>query len=153
MAKSNSWRNVSLKQTQERGCSAKVSDGRFLANDTHVLVCFTLQLSCTGTPQRETHQKTSGGTLQFLATSQTQTVWMPVLRQNTWRTRDVWRVEVGPHGVTEMELGLLVQRAVQSLWVSSLHWSTLSWERKLLLVFLLVPPADSDPRLRPGCLC
>jgi hypothetical protein len=42
---------------------------------------------------------------------------------------------------------LLVQLAVQHLWVSSLHWSLLPWERHSweLLMFLLVPPADSSP--------
>ena len=42
----------------------------------------------------------------------TQADWMHVLRHSIWRTRNVWRVEIGFHGVTETELGLLVQLAV-----------------------------------------
>lgn len=40
-----------------------------------------------------------------------------MLRQDTRRTGDVWRVEIGLEKVTETDLGLLVQLAVQCLWV------------------------------------
>ena len=40
-----------------------------------------------------------------------------MLRQDTRRTSDVWRVEIGLEKVTETDLGLLVQLAVQCLWV------------------------------------
>ena len=60
----------------------------------------------------------------------------------TWQTNDVWRVQIGLYGVTE-QLGLLVQLAVQCLWVSSLCCSSLPLERhSALLVSLQVSPAD-----------
>jgi hypothetical protein len=39
--------------------------------------------------------------------------WMPVLRQGTWRTHDVWKVLIGLDRETETELGLLIQLGVQ----------------------------------------
>jgi len=41
--------------------------------------------------EKEMHQKTSGGVLQFVVPS-VDSDWMHVLRQGTWRTRDVWKV-------------------------------------------------------------
>jgi hypothetical protein len=48
----------------------KTHDEGFFPNDMHVLVCFTLHSYSpfVGTPLRETHQKNSGGVLQFLDT-------------------------------------------------------------------------------------
>jgi hypothetical protein len=48
--------------------------------------------------------------------------------------------------VTEAELGLLIELAVQNLWVSNLDWSSLRWKRhseEFLLMLFLVSPADS----------
>jgi hypothetical protein len=45
-----------------------------------------------------------------------------MLMQGMWKT-PVWRVQIELDGVAETELGLLVQLAVQCLWVSSLQWS------------------------------
>lgn len=63
--------------------------------------------------------------------------------EDTWCLEGINRTQ---QTVTETELDLMVQLAVQCLWVSSLCWSSLPWERhswELLLAFLLVPPAES----------
>jgi hypothetical protein len=84
----------------------------------------------------------------FLLLLWTQADWMNMVKWNPCRGK-----ACGGHmsinrslRVTERLLGLLTQLAVQCLWISSLCWSTLPWERhsKELLVTLLVPPADSS---------
>ena len=104
--RADSWRNVSLKQTQvkdallKQACERTRNEGLF-TNDTQVSVRLTLLswAPFTGTPYRETHQKTSGGVLQLLAASE-DLGWLAewsqlrqtlVQRQDLWRTLDVWR--------------------------------------------------------------
>jgi hypothetical protein len=57
---------------------------------------------------------------------------------------DVWRESRTRQMVMEAKLGLLIELAVQRLWVLCLCWYSLLWERCSwkLLVSLWVPPAD-----------
>ena len=53
-----------------------------------------------------------------------------LLKQACERTCDVWRyINRTQRTVTKAELGLLIELAIQCLWVSCLHWSSLPWEK------------------------
>jgi hypothetical protein len=76
-----------------------------------------------------------------------------LLRQDPDEARhveDTWYLEGRnrtPQSDRDRELGLLVQLAMQRLWVSHIHWSLLPWERhnwELLLASLRIPSADSN---------
>ena len=62
--------------------------------------------------------------------------------------KDMWCLEgINRTPWSDKEFGLLVQLAVQHLWVSCLHWSSLPRESQsleLLLVSLQAPPADTS---------
>jgi hypothetical protein len=65
---------------------------------------------------------------------------MRVLGQDLWRTCDVWRViNRTQQTVTEAELGLLIEVAVQHLWVFSLIFDSL---REAQLRISGIPPDD-----------
>jgi hypothetical protein len=127
--------DVLLKQAHER-----THDEGILANDKHVLVYLILHL--WGLHGKKSAQKTSRDILQFLAISsdlgwlaeRCQLRQMHVPRLDPWRICDVWRdINRTWWTVVEAELGLLIDLAVQRLWVSCLPWERHS---ELLLAFL-----------------
>lgn len=74
-----------------------------------------IELQLSGCHREKRTKETSGGVLWFAATPSTWADGMHVLGQGSWRTHDVWRVQIGLDRVIEAELGLLVQLAVQRL--------------------------------------
>jgi hypothetical protein len=142
--------DVLLKQAHER-----TRDEGFFANNTHVLVHLTLHswTAFVRIPYREIHQKSSGGMLQFIATS-LDSGWLGkwcqlrqthMLRQNSWRTQEVWRTykedsTTSDRGRARLAYGASLCNPCWSLVCTDLYWERHSQE--LLLMFLLVPLVD-----------
>jgi hypothetical protein len=128
-----------------------------------ILHCM-VELYLSGLHKEKCTKNTCGGMLQFLAVS-SDSGWLAewcqlrqiyILRQDQWRTQDVWQEYKKDLTVMEAELGLLIELAEQLLLVLSLHWASLCWERHSGELFLALLPGPSGwlvPSLRPGYLC
>ena len=99
------WTHVSLKQTQEKGCSAKANMKGHMMKDS-------LLPACTGLP--------------YIA-KLSSVCWdsMNMLRQDMWRAQ--WCLEGINRSPRNGWGGAWL--VVQGLWVSHLCWSSLPWER------------------------
>jgi hypothetical protein len=166
------WEDAQLKQAQERtwGEDSLLTTGMYWS-----ALHYVVELHLLGFHREKKHWNTSGGVLQFLTASVTEIPlvvccsfslllwpwadwqWRQLRQTHVLRQDKCWGKACGGHvmsggginrtlqTVMERELGLLVEVAVQHLWVSGLCWSSPPWEAQLripLVCFLLIPPAD-----------
>jgi hypothetical protein len=152
-AKADSWRNISLKQTQEKGCSANCKHVKgHVIKDTLLITCkHWSALPCIAEHHRlGLHREKC--TKKFLVVCCS---FLPLPRNQadcqsnvSWCRLTWWGKTHGGHmifrgsinrtrrTVVEAELGLLIGLAAKHLWVSCmlvsrLHWSLLHWEEQL----------------------
>jgi hypothetical protein len=163
-AEADSGRIVLLKQTQERGCSAKTNtwqDTRwriFLLKTCmywSTLRCI-VELHLSGLHREKKHQKFVVMCCSFLPLSQTQTDWMHVPRQDvedTWCLEDINRTPPQSDIERAWLAGTASCARVVGLLSSLIFTSLREAQQRTSPGIPVGPSCCLQPRLRPDCLC
>jgi hypothetical protein len=148
--KADLWGNVLLKETQDRGCSAKrhvMKDSLLTTRMCWSALHCVVELHLLGCHREKPHQKLLVVCCSFLPLPRTWADWMHMLRQNLCWGKVTWCLEGKNRSPgSDGDRAWLTGTVSCTTLVSHLCWFLLPWEKhsqELLLVSLLVPSVDS----------